>query len=280
MSDRPTEHDGYPPPEEWLIGAPKDRPDKWAHRRGEPRGFALLWSCYLLGACAVTLFRPAFSLSFDLMHIRTSSRMLVAMLCLGIVVVWPMFRLSQAPPRHPTRGALVDVLIVLAPCLAIVGSTSLLTRWHWHASGAMLAAVASWTLLVGGAIAVATRWESGGARALSMLAILGVCSASLLGGLVNAWSATQSGASLDPEGWRVAQLLSPFSAPFAISSHPSPAGPFPDALAWKLILIPLAPALALWVIAGATDVLRAALGRGPRDPHRPRRPDRAVSGYS
>lgn len=285
MSDRPPDQDDYPPPEEWLIGAPKDRPDRWAHRRGEPRGFALLWSCYLLGACAVTLFRPAFSLSFDLMHIRTSSRMLVAMLCLGVAVVWPMFRLSQTPPRNPTKAALVDVLIVLTPCLAIVGSTSILTRWHWHASGAMLVAVASWTLLVGGAIALATRWEGGAARGLSMLAILGVCAASLAGGLANAWGAAHAGAPLDAEGWRVALLLSPFGAPFAISSHPSPAGPYPDDLAWRLVLLPLAPALALWLLAGIADALRAASGRGPRRPSSPRRPrrprpDRAVYGYS
>ncbi|PHQ82557.1 MAG: hypothetical protein COB69_01640 [Phycisphaera sp.] len=36
----------------WLehvgLVVPKGEPDRWAHRRGEPRGFAVLWMCFLL----------------------------------------------------------------------------------------------------------------------------------------------------------------------------------------------------------------------------------------
>lgn len=272
MSDRAPDHDAGAPPEEWLIGAPRHRPDRWAHRRGEPRGLALVWSCYLLGACAVTLFGPASSLSFDAMQIRASSTLLVALVLLGIVLVWPMLRLSQVPPRSPVGATLVDLLIVLTPSLAVVGSTSILTRWAWSTSGAMVTLLCAWTLLLAGSLAVATRWTGTLARAGSMLAIVAIVTAAPFATLLSAWHAGASGAPLGAEAWRAGLLLSPISAPYAIASHPARSTPAPDALAWRAALVPLAPAAALWALAGALDLLTLA--------RRPGRTAREARGYT
>src|SRR5437867_4288680 len=80
---------------------PRPRPDPWSHRRGEPRLFAFLWTLFLFAATGIT-FMTAVSLggnSADVM--RPATRALLALTGAGVVLLWPMVRLSQAPDEHP-----------------------------------------------------------------------------------------------------------------------------------------------------------------------------------
>src|SRR5947207_1904454 len=77
------------------------RADPWAHRRGEPRIFAFLWTLFLFAATGFT-FMAAVSMggtSADVM--RPATRALLAVTAAGVVLIWPMVRLSQAPDEHP-----------------------------------------------------------------------------------------------------------------------------------------------------------------------------------
>lgn len=245
--------DGYPPRDEWLLAAPRGRDDPWAHRRGEPRGFALLWSCYLLGACVISLFTPAARWSFDVQQIRWSCALLVTLMLLGVSVVWPLLRLSQIPARGPSRAAAVDLLLVLAPMVAIVAPMAFLTRWAGAVALALGTVVASWTLLYGGVIAACARTRSGAFRALSMLLCLALAGAAPL--------AVALFGSNDADALRAGLLASPLTAPFAIARFPDPHSPFPDALVWRLALMPLAPAAAAWALGAALDLARPPHGR-------------------
>ena len=105
--------------------------DPWAHRKGEPRVFALLWAMYLLIAAVLTVFSVR-----ALGYPRTSqfvfgglSMLTVAMV--GIMLLWPALRLGQATPERPTTAALFDLAVVLLPVHAIVWPLSMLTGWPW-----------------------------------------------------------------------------------------------------------------------------------------------------
>lgn len=255
MRDHAHEHDAYPPRDEWLIAAPRDKPDRWAHRRGEPRGWALLWSSYLLGACVVALFTPASRLSFDPQQIRASCTLLLALILLGVAVFWPLVRFSQIPARVPSRAAAVDLLIVLAPAATILAPMRFLTRWSTDTLLALSLSLGAWAFLFGGMIALGARTRSNTWRALAMLACLALAGLGPALGLLAAHGAPLEQAD---EFRRASLLASPVGAPFAIAHFPTPRAPNPDILAWRFALAPLALATLAWLAAIALDLARPA----------------------
>lgn len=87
---------------------------------------------------------------------RPAARLLMAATMAGIVVAWPMVRLSQEAPRNPRRAFAADVVLVTLPTLAMVWPQGLpwMAGWGaqvcaaltmWHAGWAMVvAAVLTW----------------------------------------------------------------------------------------------------------------------------------------
>ena len=255
MRDHDREHDAYPPRDEWLIAAPRDKPDRWAHRRGEPRGWALLWSTYLLGACVVALFTPAARLSFDPQQIRASCTLLLALILLGVAVFWPLVRFSQIPARVPSRAAAVDLLIVLAPAATILAPMRFLTRWSTDTVLALSVSLGAWALLFGGLVALGARTRSNTWRALAMLACLALVGLGPALGILAAHGAPLEHAD---EIRRASLLASPVGAPFAIARFPTPRAPNPDVLAWRFAFAPLALATLAWLGAIVVDLARPA----------------------
>jgi hypothetical protein len=279
-TSHPDAAEGYGPRDEWLLAAPRNRPDRWAHRRGEPRGFALLWSCYLLAACILALFRPASRWSFDPQQVRSSCVLLLALILLGFAVFWPLVRLSQARPRVPSRAAAVDLLIVLGPTAAVLAPMGFLTRWSGATVVALALATFSWGMLFGGAMAAFGRASGTASRALAMGACLALAGAGPLTGLLLASLAAGSGDAPDPAAWRATLLVSPVSAPYAIVGFPSVRTPQPDSLAWRLAVAPLLPASLLWLAGVVMDLIASpAPGRAPGTDSASAGPRRAKAGY-
>jgi hypothetical protein len=218
-----------------------------------------------------SLFTPASRWSFDLQQIRYSCVLLLALIQVGVVVVWPLLRLSQIPPRIASRAAAVDLLIVLAPSAAILGPMGFLTKWSGATVAVLCASLVSWTVLYAGIIALAGRVRSSTARAAWMLVCLALAAAGPLVGLL---AASRAGGAASPDTWRGALLASPVSAPFAIARHPSPRAPMPDALAWELSLLPLFLAAGVWLLAVVLDLIRPS----PRDSAAPARPPASHAG--
>src|ERR1043166_1453153 len=95
-------------------------PDPWAHRRGEPRTFAALWLLFLFAATILSVGAVGI---FGLMSTdvyRPAARVMLEIVAIGVVVLWPMVRLSQAAPAFPLRAMLGDAVVVLVPAQAVI----------------------------------------------------------------------------------------------------------------------------------------------------------------
>lgn len=151
-----------PAPAAQPPGAPAPRRvDRWAHRRGEPRVFVLLWSMYLMACAALTVFSVRVLGAPQQAAFRPAAQSLMALAAAGLAVLWPMARLSQAAPADPRRAAWIDVLAIALPLQAIIWPTRLLTGWAWTVLGGVSAMLLAWTTLVAALIATAQLRSSG-----------------------------------------------------------------------------------------------------------------------
>lgn len=224
--------------------------DRWAHRRGEPRVLALLWSVYLFGAAISTVMRiPVLGMT-DLRFVQNASRMLLLLIAVGLVVLWPMVRLSQAPPRRPLLATALDLLLLNATLQAVVWPLTWLGKWPLAVTGGVALTLLTWSLLVGGVVACGTARRAGFGRTIWMtLSVL------LVGGAPA--FAIVAGASGGPIADELA-LASPLTAVYALTTGPSGLSPAMDATTWAGAWAPAVVAAPLWLLAGATVRLRTA----------------------
>lgn len=144
------------PPTAEAPSAPRPA-DRWAHRRGEPRIFAFIWTLFLFAATA-TIFVFAFSSGTASPEvIRPATRLLLAVMMAGIVIVWPLIRLSQAADRHPVSGVVQDLVVVLIPAQAVIWPQwfTWLGRWPFPVIGAVAALAVAWAFLAGAVLSLA-----------------------------------------------------------------------------------------------------------------------------
>ncbi len=155
------------PKERDLFGRePKGRTD-WAHRRGEPRTFALLWTLYLMLSTLVMFASLSASPSVTPEVYRPAARVLLVSVMIGITLLWPMTRLSQlGPSKRPIASVLKDLVVVLLPVQALVWPHALgmLSGWPLSVVAALALSMGAWALVTGGVLGIALatmRPESG-----------------------------------------------------------------------------------------------------------------------
>ena len=137
------------------------KPDPWAHRRGEPRLFAFLWTIYLLVAVGGSLLWLSRSTVISTSTYGPAARIMLLVVAAGATVLWPMVRLSQASPRGSgVRAALADVVVVLFPMQMILWPLVMLAQWPLGIVGALALMSTLWVLLTGGIIAIGTSGPS------------------------------------------------------------------------------------------------------------------------
>lgn len=239
------------------------RNDPWAHRKGEPRPFALLWAVYLMAAALLTIFAVSRVSIPSAAQFVYACRAMIVMANVGAVVLWPMTRLSQEFPARPLRAAFVDLLIVIVPVQAIIWPMWLLTQWSWEVTGAQAASAASWACLTGSVVLLATAGASNAWRTLWM----GVC---LLFALAAPALLILPGLFNIPTRADVLMWFSPLTTPYLISASPSGLAPTMTRQEWLMVLWPLPVAAALW-LAGAARCQQPAPGGGAVDPRTPSR---------
>jgi hypothetical protein len=150
---------------------PKGKPDPYAHRRGEPRSFIALWILYVVGSIVLSLTALGARGFLDEQVYRAGlSRLMVALLA-GVVLVWPLLRLSQVGPVAVIRSFLGDLFIITVPLLGVVLPQCLPWMDVWPAEVALCASLwcFAWGLVVAGVLSnVFARGEhaSHGARML------------------------------------------------------------------------------------------------------------------
>lgn len=224
--------------------------DPWAHRKGEPRYFALLWTVYLLFSALLTVF------SIRSVGIPTQEQFVLggrgmALMCaLGVTPLWPMVRLSQDSPKSPLHASFVDGVILLVPTFAVIMPLSLLTGWRIEVSIALCVVIAVWACVSGGVVAIGLRRE-GRAWRLSWMALSWAMAlagpAIAWGGIAMGWWAAESSAPIN------ASMLSPLSSVFPLTTPESGAVMTfdVDPAWWGWMCVPLVVGAGLWVCAWA-----------------------------
>lgn len=250
---------GRPEPPErpgWRVGPVtfvltlrREPDDPWAHRKGEPRLFALMWTVYLMGAAVLTVLGSRLVDLPEPEH-GFAARALLVMAAIGVCVLWPMTRISQAPPERPVRATLADLIVVLAPLQAMVWPLPLLTRWPMAAAGALTLMITSWAVLIGAIVLAGATSRSAIDRCVWMLACLV---------LIVAGPAVQLAAPprILPEAWG---MTSPLTGVYALTRAPSGLAIEVSRVEWTLAAGPGVAGLAGWVI-GAASVSRRRPGR-------------------
>lgn len=130
------------------------RHDPFAHRRGEPRTFAILWMLYMVAAIMISLSPAGTSGLLSVEAYRPSARLLAALMAMGIAVVWPMVRLSQVRPKNPVRAVAQDQVIVMVPITAMCAAQAApwMAGWPMDVGAAMALGLMGWSILVAGVL--------------------------------------------------------------------------------------------------------------------------------
>lgn len=160
-------------PDRDLFGrTPKNAPD-WSHRRGEPRLFALLWTVYLMAAVIWTFIHLGPVGVFSAEAYRPAARRLVIAIAVGVVLLWPLVRLSQrAPSRRPGGAVAADLVVLLFPALALVWPQVVLAGWSLEVVLAATAVLVAAAIATGGVIYFGFVVNQPAARMAAMVGLL------------------------------------------------------------------------------------------------------------
>lgn len=229
--------------------------DRWAHRRGEPRIFALLLSIYLLAAAMLTIFAAPAIGNPSAATFQAASRTLLALVAIGLVAIWPMTRLSQASPRRPVVAAMADVIVVallaqaviwpmtVLPGGAVIRPLPWLGLWPWSVAAGVAIVYFSWCALIGSLIACGVARSPGWGRAGWMLIVIVLAA----GAPIALLGAGRFGVAL-PE-WLA--LLSPITASVEFIESPSGLTARMNAAEWLASIGPSLLSVPFWFFARA-----------------------------
>lgn len=142
-------------------GAPSRRVDPWAHRRGEPRTFAVVWIVFMVAAIAVSLIPIGETGLRTVEAYRPTARVLAGLLGLGVGVVWPLMRLSQVRPLRPLRAVAQDLWIIAIPAVAMCAAQMApwMAAWPLSVAATLSGMIVGWSLVIGGVMLHAWSWE-------------------------------------------------------------------------------------------------------------------------
>ena len=245
-----------------IFGKPPKGHADWSHRRGEPRGLALFWMIYLMGATVIMFssMSRAHAISPDIT--RPATRTMLIMVMLGLFVLWPMVRLSQSHPRGShVLFLLRDALVLFLPLQAVLWPhiASILAHWSIPVVAMLALLSASWLLLITGVLALAlgSIERNGGrasARAGWMLVVLLVVFLAPIIALV-----TPTAPPVPVDQPRIGWLMSPITGTMEIVRDRAELGVaarvFPQQA--RMLVAIGCVGLALLLIARALEVARA-----------------------
>ena len=255
-------------PELDLFGkAPVGRAD-WSHRRREPRGLALMWTVYLMLATVVSLIPMVLSgqLSGDVY--RPSARVMIVMVMVGLMVLWPMLRVSQ--PRNSAQPVLDvsrDLGVLFFPAMVLVWPQAVLAGWSVPVLGAASVVLVVWGLIAGSALLWWHRYSAGGVigRFAVTACVAGLAAALPLVLALAGRLALGPPIATPAAGW----LWSPATAVWEVLRERSWTG-MPAAVSgahWSVLRVQIAIACVIFVVSAA--VCRGGSGAVDREDDRP-----------
>lgn len=237
-----------PHPHSTGTSRPRNVPDDpLAHRRGEPRVFAFIWTIFLMAATMLTFLSVGPGGIGTSTVYRPAARALIVTLIVGIVLLWPMVRLSQARPVAGGFTAMrQDLFVILVPVQAVVWPQVILGGWSILRMTALDALLISWASLTGALLAIALG-RPGSRRthagiATWMCAFVLLVAAGLLPTI------------LTPDA-TAAIVASPVTAALELTSDEwTRPGPIPTHEHWLAAAAPLLVSGPLWIWAWAVSI--------------------------
>lgn len=198
-----------------LFGRPPRHHPDWSHRRGEPRVFALGWTVYLM---MLTTLMFAWAGGRGIMSpesFRVSARLTMVLLLVGITLLWPMTRLSQAAPQRPLPSTLKDLLIIALPAQALIWPHIWLCRWPVEVVAAAAAAVAIWAVAIGAILAIA--WGFFGVGNTGRILAMAACVILVVSGAVVALVDASLAAGRTPPLAQLPWMYTPLTSIFELT---------------------------------------------------------------
>ncbi len=211
-----------------------------------PRGLILIASLWLVTSwvLAIGIRTPveASSASYT-----PGVRLMLISAAIGLVIGWPLLRLSQGQVASPIKQTILDLIVLLALVQVVLWPLRLVTPWSPARTAALDATLVAWTVLAGALVASTTGTRRAGPRNIAMMAC--VCMA--LAGPVLAIIAL----SFQPIGSVTHRLLKvgPLLEVYELSGGGRTA---PDAGQWRWIMIIALAAGVAWTAQALTTALR------------------------
>ena len=240
----PSQEDESPPP-------PPQKRSQRQRKEIMPRGLVLAWCFWLIGSWCVALWIDS---------TVPAVRWMIFASLLGLMVIWPLIRLSQditqgaarlsAPGNDPneTETSALTPLVILADWFSlilvfqtVVWPLRLTTRWSVEQAAWLDAAVAAWSLLAAAIVAFGCSSRSAARRVVAMILCL-----LLLLGEPAAIALLDMIAPLPKQtGWTM--RVSPLEALWKMTGPPTSWQPGP----WRERVFAVAAAAVLaWIIVG------------------------------
>lgn len=252
--------------------------DPWAHRKAEPRFFALYWSLYLMICAMLTIFAVRSVGMPSRVQFTFGCQAMIFLSLVGSCVLFPMTRLSQYRPRNPFRALMVDAMIVVLPVAAIIVPMPMLTNWPLPIAGALILLVVSWTAFTTAPVFWALRepQQSSTTRVIAMLLILITIGFGPVLTVVAGWTgllppqdamAAGGGGGVGGLGGGLFAYASPFTAAPAITASAPNMRASLSLFEWVLIALPMILSLGAFAIAGAWSPWRST-DQDEMTPHR------------
>jgi hypothetical protein len=139
-----------------------------------PRALIFLASIWLIGSwlLAIGLMPPVHPSSSSYEH---GMRMMMLCVTTGLMIGWPLLRLSQVSTPAPIRQTVLDLLVMISMVQVILWPLRLVTTWSISRTGAIDATLVGWLLLAGATVAATIGSDRAGPRNLAMFACLAMC---------------------------------------------------------------------------------------------------------
>ncbi len=212
-----------------------------------PRGLILVSSLWLVVSWSVAIgFRTpvvASSASYT-----PGVRLMLISAAVGLVIAWPLLRLSQGPVRYPIRQTVLDLIVLLALLQVVIWPLRLVTPWSPFRTAALDATLTAWALLAGAFVASAVGSPRQGPRNMAMAGCVALCIAGPVMAL-----ASLALPPLENLAPRLAQI-GPILEVYGLAQG---GGTAPDPSSWRWILLVSLAAVGAWSGLAALGLLRA-----------------------
>ncbi|MHC4416391.1 MAG: hypothetical protein ACYS0G_14040 [Planctomycetota bacterium] len=157
-----------------------------------PRGLILLASAWLVASWIIAIGVRA-PVEASSASYTPGVRLMLICVATGLMIGWPLLRLSHVATPFPLRQTLLDLVVLLALVQVVVWPLRLVTPWSPARTAAVDATLAGWTLLAGATVASAVGSDRSGPRNLAALACVCMC----LAGPALAWLSAVFGLPLE-----------------------------------------------------------------------------------